>query len=235
MKKSDNIYRHEIKYRINGGTYHILRQRLRAIMEPDSHTSGGMYRVTSLYFDDIYRTAYKDKVNGALNRKKYRIRAYDLSPAVINLEEKIKNDNVGYKKSIPLTEAQYRSLLDGDFSFLADEKYADTSGGDMFASDSAAHLTPAVIVDYIREPYICRAGNVRITFDMKISACVSGFDIFDRGNVYENVMQDDDLVLEVKYDSYIPEYIMQVLTGISAAQESVSKYIICSDRLHAKY
>ena len=59
--------------------------------------------------------------------------------------------------------------------------------------------------------------------------------IFDRGNVYENVMQDNDLVLEVKYDSYIPEYIMQVLTGISAAQESVSKYIICSDRLHAKY
>lgn len=228
-------YRHEIKYRINGGTYHILRQRLRAIMQPDSHTSGGMYRVTSLYFDDIYGTAYKDKVNGALNRKKYRIRAYDLSPDVIHLEEKIKNDNVGYKKSIDITREQYETILSGDYSFLADEKYADTSGGDMFASHSAAHLSPAVIVDYIREPYVCRAGNVRITFDMKISACVNGLDIFDENNVYENVMQDNDLVLEVKYDSYIPEYIMQVLTGISAAQESVSKYIICSDRLHAIY
>ena len=228
-------YRHEIKYRINGGTYHILRQRLKSVMQPDGHAKNGMYRVTSLYFDDIYGTAYKDKVNGALNRKKYRIRAYDLSPDVIHLEEKIKNDNVGYKKSTAITAEQYRSLLSGDYGFLADEKYADTSGGDMFASHSAARLSPAVIVDYIREPYICRAGNVRITFDMKISACVNGFDIFSPDNIYESVMEDNDIVLEVKYDNYIPDYILQMLTGISAAQESVSKYIMCSDRLHAKY
>lgn len=227
-------YRHEVKYRINGGTYHILRQRFKAVMTSDEHAENGIYHVTSLYFDDVYGTAYKDKVNGTLNRKKYRVRAYGFSPDIINLEEKIKDNNVGYKKSVSLTREEYEKMLIGDTGFFGDERFIDTSGGDFFASDSAAHLTPAVIVDYIREPYVCRAGNVRITFDMKISACVNGFDIFDPSNVYENVMPDNDIVLEVKYDSFIPGYIMQMLTGITSMQESVSKYVLCRDRLGAR-
>lgn len=234
MKNNEYTYRHEIKYRINGGTYHILRQRFGAVMEPDRHAKNGLYRVTSLYFDDAYRSAYKDKVNGALRRKKYRIRAYDLSPDVIHLEEKVKHDTVGFKKSTTLTREQYDRILAGDLSFLADEKYADTAGGDMFASHSAAYLSPAVIVDYIREPFTCREGNVRVTFDMKIAACINGMDMFADGNIYENVMPDNDIVLEIKYDSYIPSRILHLLTDISTVQESVSKYIICSDRLRER-
>jgi hypothetical protein len=235
MKNTDYTYRHEIKYRINGGAYHILRQRFGAVMQPDSHAKNGLYRVTSLYFDDAYRSAYKDKVNGALRRKKYRIRAYDLSPELIHLEEKVKHDAVGYKKSTALDRVQYDSILAGDYSFLADEKYIDTAGGDMFASHSAAYLSPAVIVDYIREPFICREGNVRVTFDMKISACINGFDMFADGNIYENVMPDNDIVLEIKYDSFIPSRIMQLITDISTVQESVSKYVICSDKLKERF
>lgn len=234
MKNTEYNYRHEIKYRINGGTYHILRRRFGAMMQPDTHAKNGLYRVTSLYFDDAYRSAYRDKVNGTLKRKKYRIRAYDLSPDVIHLEEKVKHGSVGFKKSTVLTREEYDRILTGDFSFLADEKYSDTAGGDMFASHSAALLTPAVIVDYIREPFTCREGNVRVTFDMKIAACVNGFDMFAEGNVYENVMPDNDIVLEIKYDRFIPSRILQLLTDISTVQESVSKYIICSDRLRER-
>ena len=224
-------YRHELKYRINGGTYHILRQRFRAVMMPDAHTAGGLYRVTSLYLDDAYRTAYRDKVNGALHRKKYRIRVYDLGENVINLEEKVKDDCMGYKKSTRLTMEQYRSLLKGDCSFFADEKYADTAGGDLFASDSAVKVMPAVIVDYIREPYVCYAGNVRITFDMKIAACTNSLDLFGADNVYETVMPENEIVLEVKYDNFLPAHIGQLLTGINTTEEAVSKFILCSDKL----
>ncbi|MCR4779684.1 MAG: polyphosphate polymerase domain-containing protein [Ruminiclostridium sp.] len=224
-------YRHELKYRINGGTYHILRQRLGAVMMPDTHTEGGLYRVTSLYLDDTYRTAYRDKVNGALHRKKYRIRVYDLGTDVINLEEKVKDDCMGYKKSTPLTMEQYRLLLEGDCSFFADERYADTAGGDLFASSSVVKVMPSVIVDYIREPYVCYAGNVRITFDMKIAACTNSLDLFGADNVYETVMPENEIVLEIKYDSFLPAHIAQVLTGISASEEAVSKFILCSDKL----
>ena len=224
-------YRHELKYRINGGTYHILRQRLQTVMIPDTHTEGGRYRVTSLYFDDIYRSAYNDKVNGALHRKKYRIRVYGLGKDVINLEEKVKDRDVGYKKSDRITEEEYRRILSGDCSFLADEKYDDSAGGDFFASDSAVKLSPSVIVDYIREPYVCYAGNVRITFDMKIAACTNGLDLFAPDNIYETVMPENDIVLEIKYDSYLPEHIRQVITGFASSEESVSKFVLCCDRL----
>ncbi len=209
----------------------ILRQRLRAVMRPDLHANKGLYRVTSLYFDNIYRSAYFDKTNGTLNRKKFRIRIYDLGKDVINLEEKVKNDNVGYKKSSRLTLDEYGEIMAGNFAFLGEERFAEGAGGDFYASSSAAMLSPAVIVDYIREPYVCAAGNVRITFDMKIAACTNGLDLFDENNIYETVMPDNDIVLEVKYDSFIPEYILQMLTGISTAQESVSKFILCSDKL----
>ncbi len=231
---SDRIqYRHELKYRINGGAYHILRQRLRAVMMPDTHTDGGMYRVTSLYFDDVYLSAYRDKMNGALHRKKYRIRVYGLGKDIINLEEKIKDRDVGYKKSTRITEEEYRKLLSGDCSFFSDEKYADSAGGDFFASDSAAKLSPTVIVDYIREPYVCYAGNVRITFDMKIAACTNGLDLFAHDNVYETVMPENDIVLEIKYDNFLPDHIRQVLTGFISEEEAFSKFILCYDKLGA--
>ncbi len=228
-------YRHEIKYRINGGTYHILRGRFGAVMKHDEHAEQGLYRVTSLYFDDVYRSAYKDKLNGALKRKKYRVRAYGLDPGLIRLEEKVKHNNVGFKKATTLTREQYDRLLACDFSIFAGEEYADTAGGDMFASDCAAHLAPAVIVDYLREAYTCEAGNVRVTFDMKIAACTSGFDMFRGDNVYCGVMPDNDIVLEIKYDDFMPDYVRQLLTGVSAIPESVSKYILCSDMLRLSY
>ena len=53
-------YRHELKYIINTGWHRILRQRLKAAMKPDDHGDSGVYRITSLYFDDVFRSAYND-------------------------------------------------------------------------------------------------------------------------------------------------------------------------------
>lgn len=223
-------YRHEIKYRINIGTYHILRQRFKAVMKADKHAEKGRYRITSLYFDDIYGTAFFDKENGILNRKKYRIRTYNFDKSFIRLEEKIKDNDVGYKKSAILTYDEYKRLVSGDFAFLSEERFSDTSGEDFFVSASAAGLKPSVIVDYIREPYICEAGNVRLTFDMKISSGNKNKDMFDEKLILSPVFSDGMVILEVKYDDFIPLYIEQLLTGLPIMQESVSKYIYCRRR-----
>lgn len=225
-------YRHELKYRIDTGTYHILRQRFRAAMKPDTHASGGQYRITSLYFDDIYGTGYNDKLNGVLNRKKYRIRTYNFDKNFIRLEEKRKDDNVGYKKSAVLTFEEYEKMIRGDYAFLADEKFSETAGEDFFASASTVGLKPSVIVDYIREPYVCEAGNVRITFDMKISAGSRNGDIFDEKMVFSPVFPEGTVILEVKYDDFMPIYIEELLSGLPILQEAVSKYAYCRDRLN---
>ena len=57
-------YRHEYKYILNSGRYEILRSRVRAVMKADSHGKNGVYRITSLYLDDVFDSAYNDKLLG---------------------------------------------------------------------------------------------------------------------------------------------------------------------------
>ena len=96
--------RHELKFIINEGTYLMLRARLAPLMTVDSHGLNGEYRVTSLYFDDVYNSAYWQKVNGIETRRKFRIRAYDLDPSLITLESKHKDASYVSKLSRRLTE-----------------------------------------------------------------------------------------------------------------------------------
>lgn len=223
-------YRHELKYKINSGIYAILKGRLDAILQKDANTENGIYRVTSLYFDNIYGTAYRDKLGGAMNRKKFRIRTYNLNPEKIRLEEKIKDDNVGYKKNAWLTYDEYKSILNGKCGFMTEERFSGTSGEDFFTSVCASGLKPSVIVDYMREPYICQAGNVRITLDSKLCVCYNTFDMFDENALYYPVFSTGEAVLEVKYDGFLPPYIKDLLSGLPLMQESVSKFILCKDK-----
>lgn len=223
-------YRHELKYPVNSGIYAILKGRLDAVMEKDSNTEDGKYRVTSLYFDNIYNTAYRDKMGGAMNRKKFRIRTYNLDPSYIRLEEKVKDDNVGYKKNALLTMEQYRAVLDGNCGFMTGDEFSDTSAEDFFTSYCAAGVRPAVIVDYMREPYVCQAGNVRITLDSRLSVCYNTFDMFDSKAIYVPVFKGNEAVLEVKYNGFLPSYIQELLSGLGIMQESVSKFVLCTDK-----
>lgn len=224
-------YRHENKYYINPGTYMVLRQRLKAAMSSDSHAGeNGEYRITSLYFDDIYRTAYNDKISGVGQRKKYRIRVYGQNENVIKLEEKMKDGDFTCKESIFLTVNEYRKMLACNYSFLAENRFVNTAGADFLASTSMVALKPAVVVDYIREAYICNAGNVRITFDKELKAGTSA-DITNKNALYYDALYDRQMILEVKYDAFIPEYIRELLGGLSLQRESASKYVLCADKL----
>ena len=56
--------RHEIKHEI---TYHdmiILRKRLQTVMKRDSYAKDGVYKIRSLYFDNISDKALREKIDG---------------------------------------------------------------------------------------------------------------------------------------------------------------------------
>lgn len=54
-------YRHEVKHEISNLDMLILRQRLRAVMAPDSHAIDGQYEIRSLYFDNPDDKALREK------------------------------------------------------------------------------------------------------------------------------------------------------------------------------
>lgn len=228
--RENKKYRHELKYIINCGYYEILRQRLRAALRPDIHGEKGVYRITSLYLDDVFHTAYNDKISGLDVRKKYRLRYYDMSDSVIKLEVKEKKGDFVCKESADITPEEYRRILKDDKSFLGEDRFIGTAGEAMFASDRLTRLTPAALVDYKREAYICPEGNVRLTFDSELQTA-QGFDpLYEKTNFYR-VFQNNEIVFEVKYDSFIPNYIQGLISGIPTTRESVSKYVLCRDHL----
>lgn len=222
--------RHELKYLINEGTAQALRARLMPLMTPDPHGENGGYRVTSLYFDDIYNSAYNDKLNGIDTRRKFRARCYGLDPSHITLEAKHKDGEFVSKISMPLTREQYDSLLACDCSFMSAHDGDEDAFGEFYRSDRLTRLRPKAIVDYRREALICPHGNVRITFDRRLSACFDTVDMFSPKAFCSPVLPKE-IILEIKFDSYLPAAISAVLQGLEAPQLSVSKYIICCDKI----
>ena len=81
-------FRHEVKHEISHYDMLILRQRLRAVMKPDSHAVNGRYEIRSLYFDNLDDKALREKLDGVNIRAKYRIRLYNHDPSIIHLERK---------------------------------------------------------------------------------------------------------------------------------------------------
>lgn len=69
-------------------------------------------------------------------------------------------------------------------------------------------LRPRVLVSYVREPYVYAAGNVRVTFDSNIRTSLFQRE-FLNGALPDIIATDapGDIILEVKYDAFLPEII----------------------------
>ena len=65
-----------------------------------------------------------------------------------------------------------------------------------------------VLVSYVREPYVYAAGNVRVTFDSNIRTSLFQRE-FLNGALPDIIATDapGDIILEVKYDAFLPEII----------------------------
>lgn len=226
MPKYEN-YRHEVKYQISMADYLSIRQRLRLVMKPDIHAKeNGQYTVRSIYFDNLEDKALREKRNGVQKREKFRIRYYNDDVSFLVLEKKMKWNNLCLKIDARLTEEECRALLGGDKSWMM----AHPSGlvRELYCKMGSQQLRPKVLVSYIREAYLYAAGNVRVTFDSHIRST-----LFHRPFLEEGVPDIDvsehpgDMVLEVKFDAFLPDVVQILLQTGNIRQQSYSKYGAC--------
>lgn len=226
MKYQGRVLRHEMKFYINEAIYHSLRERFRNTLEPDENmTQEEGYIISSLYFDDIYNSALEQKKNGTRFRKKYRIRIYDHDDRLIKLECKSKFDSFIAKESAILSREEYNRILDGDYDFLIQRE--ERVCRELYAFHNSVLLNPTIAVEYIREAYICDHGNVRLTFDKNVSASIFSLDMFSKDFVSVEVLPQGVVVLEVKYDDYIPTYILNMIQSAMTQKCAISKYVMC--------
>ena len=228
MQFEGNTLRHELKYYINEGVYHTLKNRLKYLTVTDKNMKNEEgYIISSIYFDDVYKTAYNEKISGIRFRKKFRIRVYNYSDNVIKLECKKKYDDYISKKSVNLTRVEYNSILKGDYDFLAQKE--EVVCKELLAYNRTRLLKPVVTVEYMREVFIYPHGNVRITFDKDISASINTVDIFSKDYITTKVLPEKMMVLEVKYDEYLPASIHKIISMVASDRSAISKYVMCRE------
>ena len=224
---SDKHYRHELKYEIPYTEYLAMRNRLKCVMTPDPHTDAdGRYRIRSIYFDNSDDKALREKIDGVRCREKFRIRYYNDDLSFITLEKKMKIDNLCLKYDAPVTEEECRKILGGDIEFMKDHKEEVVK--ELYAKMRYQYLKPRVLVSYVREPYIYIPGNVRVTFDSQIRTTMFGA-AFLNGPPHDISATDtpQDMILEVKFDAFLPEIIQDLIQVKNIRQQAFSKYGAC--------
>lgn len=108
------MYRVEDKYMLSEIDMYEMEKRISSILRPDVHNVEGCgYKISSVYFDDIYDRCLRETLSGDNARSKYRIRIYDDSFDYIQCEVKGKLYNRTLKHGISITKTEMQSLLDG--------------------------------------------------------------------------------------------------------------------------
>ncbi|MCI8876670.1 MAG: polyphosphate polymerase domain-containing protein [Lachnospiraceae bacterium] len=216
-------YRHEWKYRISYGDMLILCQRLSAVAKRDIHTKNGKYVVHSLYFDHASDKALRDKIEGVNIREKFRIRYYNDDLKVIHLEKKCKVNGLCLKENAPLFKEQAACLAEGNFEWMAQ------SGNSLvleFYSKLCGGLQPKIIVGYTREAFVFSPGNVRVTIDYNIRTGQNCRDFLNPSCITLPV-RDAPIILEVKWDEYLPDIIRDAVSLKGRRPGALSKYAAC--------
>ena len=218
-------YRHEWKHEISYADLLAIRARLRAVAQPDTHAVGGKYLIRSLYFDNINDKALREKIDGVNMREKFRIRYYNGDPSqIIHLEKKSKLNGLGTKYSAPLSMAEAQAVVDGDIDWMQFSPHSLVQ--ELYCKMRYQGIKPKTIVDYTREPFIYGPGNVRVTFDYNIRTGLNCTDFLDPECVTIPA-GDAPIILEVKWDAYLPSIIRDAVQTPARRVGAFSKYAQC--------
>jgi len=217
-------YRHEWKHEISQSDLISVRSRMSAVGEADPHARDGRYLIRSLYFDNMSDRALREKVNGVNRREKFRIRYYNFDQSLIHLEKKSRLNGLGTKYSASLTPEQVQRIIDNDIEWMITDPQPLIR--ELYAKIKGQGLKPRTIVDYTREPFIYRPGNVRVTLDYHIRTGLRNVDFLDRECVTVPV-PGDPIILEVKWDDFLPDIIRDAVQLPGRRVTAFSKYAQC--------
>ena len=217
-------YRHEWKHEISYGDMLVLRRRLSAVMKTDTHAVNGKYLIRSLYFDNASDKALREKIDGVNVREKFRIRYYNKDTSLIHLEKKSKINGLCLKESTTLSAEQAQAIANGDYAWMADSGVNLIQ--ELYSKMMGQGLRPKTIVDYMREPFVFAPGNGRVTIDYDIRTGLGCTDFLNPECVTVPA-GDAPIILEVKWDDYLPDIIRDIVQLPGCRVGTFSKYAAC--------
>lgn len=220
-------YRHELKYAVSPADACALVRRLEPVMKRDPHAdASGLYTIRSIYFDNYRDKALREKLDGVQLREKFRIRYYNDDLSFVTLEKKLKHNDLCMKVDAPLTREETLRLLRAPGPWML--AHPQPLVRELYCKMTCQRLRPRVRVSYVRRPFVYGPGNVRVTFDSQIRTSLFQTD-FTGGPMLDVSATDapEDMILEVKFDAFLPEIIRQLLQCGTLRPQAFSKYGAC--------
>jgi hypothetical protein len=210
----------EVKFLLTTAEALEVEQRLRGQLAPDPFANpalGGVYRVTSIYFDtsnlDVYR-----RTDG-YRRRKYRVRRYGIAPTAF-LERKAKRQEQVRKRRVEIPMAELATLT-GDAP-------ANWPGAWFVKQLARRQLRPVCRVSYERTALVGLHpdGPIRVTFDRDPhGAAADGHDLAPVADGPR--LMTDEVITEFKFLGAMPAAFKEVIEGFRLNPRSVSKYRRC--------
>lgn len=221
-----NRYRHEYKYLLSAAQMQLLQLWAAGLLAKDPHADKtGAYLIHSLYFDDLNDTCLQENLAGTDHRAKFRIRYYNQDTSYLRLEKKSKLRGMTQKEACDLTEAECRSLMQGQIPPILPDMPPQKHK--LLTQLQLGGLIPKVIVSYLRTPLVYPGGNVRVTFDQNISSSNDIAHFLDGNYPTRPILPPGQCVLEVKWDEVLPRHIYTGLALDQLQWSAFSKYCLC--------
>lgn len=222
--KMEKVLRQEKKYLLNCLEFRKYSNFLEQILMNDPHNGCDGYIVRSLYFDTLDNKDFYLKEMGVEIRRKIRLRVYDPSDEFAMLEIKQKEGDDQLKRSLRISKEDALEMIQGKYECLL--KYKEDFALECYTYMISEGYVPTCVVQYNRKAFICKENKTRITFDSNIVATEANFNIFDSNLVMYPVFPKFNVVLEVKYNSFLLGYVKDFLREINKSQISASKYCL---------
>lgn len=211
--------RREIRYSINYMEYQKIMQLLKKVMAKDKNAkTDGTYKIKTMYLDNYYgevRTAKKQDINSV---KKYRVRMYNDNIESIYLERKTNENGYILKKKIPIDKKTVENIIVGDIKDLLEEELSLKS--ELYLAMNLKQLRPSFVLQYERIAFTDDVSRARITIDKNIQSTTNCYKFFENIEGTHN----ENMILEVKYETYLPNYIRDIIKTIESKQISSSKF-----------
>lgn len=133
-------------------------------------------------------------------------------------------NGLGNKQSASLTAEEAQKIMDGDLEWMIDSGRPLVQ--ELYSKMMSQGLRPMTIVDYTREPFVFAPGNVRVTLDYNIRTGLKCTDFLNPDCVTVPA-GDAPIILEVKWDEFLPNIIRDAVQLDGRRSAAFSKYAAC--------
>lgn len=179
------------------------------------------YKVLNLYFDTRCLRSFYGKLDGDIEKVKFRLRAYGSDNyQTWKAEVKFKQGDLVHKSSRIVCHRQDQL---GDVIRCLHSPYNWPVTQTSRVISDYTYLTPVIWVGYERYAYQSIDRQVRITIDSNIGGhAYSGLSV---PNVFAQRLETG--VLEVKQENYQPDWLGRLKANLRPCRRSFSKYASC--------